>query len=62
MEDLKAWNCIEAPLLLQMEKELEDEVNCIGTIKLLLRRTFVRSVILFGFFSLISQIHTEINL
>ena len=27
MEDLKAWNCIKAPLLLQMEKEMEDEVK-----------------------------------
>jgi len=27
MEDLKAWNCTKAPLLLQMEKEMEDEVN-----------------------------------
>ena len=32
MEDLKAWNCIKAPLLLQMEKELEDEVSCNTTI------------------------------
>ena len=27
MEDLKVWNCNKVPLLLQMEKELEDEVN-----------------------------------
>ena len=27
MEDIKAWNCTKAPLLLQMEKEMEDEVK-----------------------------------
>jgi len=32
MEEQKGWNCIKAPLLLQMEKELEDEVSCIATI------------------------------
>jgi hypothetical protein len=32
------WNCIEVPLLLQMEKEMEDEVSWIATIKLPLRR------------------------
>jgi len=41
MEDLKAWNCIKVPLLLQMEKVLEDEVSWIATIRLLLRRTLV---------------------
>jgi len=27
IEEQKVWNCIKAPLLLQMEKEVEDEVN-----------------------------------
>jgi len=27
VEELKVWNCIKAPLLLHMEKEMEDEVN-----------------------------------
>jgi len=27
MEDLKVWNCIKEPLLLPMEKEMEDEVS-----------------------------------
>ena len=39
MEEQKVWNCITAPLLLQMEKEMEDEVSLSVTIELLLRRT-----------------------
>ena len=41
MEDLKAGNCIKVPLPRQMEKALEDEVSCIATIRLPLRRTLV---------------------
>jgi hypothetical protein len=46
LEDQPVWICNEVPLLLQMEKELEDEVylpNLGNTIKLLLRRTLVLS-------------------
>jgi hypothetical protein len=39
MEEQKAWNCITEPLLLQMEKEMEDEVSLSAAIKLLLRRS-----------------------
>ena len=39
MEDLKVWNCNKVPLLLQMEKEMEDEVSRVATINLLLRRS-----------------------
>lgn len=27
VEDLKVWNCIKVSLLLQMEKEMKDDVN-----------------------------------
>jgi hypothetical protein len=41
MEEQKVWNCITATLLIQMEKEMEDEISYIATIDLLLRRTLV---------------------
>ena len=57
MEEQKVWNCIKAPLLLHMEKELEDEVSYIATIKRLLRRTLVLSVL----YSACYSYHPEIG-
>ena len=50
------------PLLLHVEKEMEDEVNSITTIKLILRRTLVLSVILFSKCSMLNSQRSMFNL